>query len=106
MSNKPTSIRRNPTPSRTSKRRSASGALVRNLILSDIPDREYNLIRPHLEAITTNEYQSIHEPGDKLEYAYFPNRGMVCVVAETSDGKTLEVGLATHAGFAGESLAV
>ena len=83
-----------------------SGASVRNLILSEIPDQEYNLIRPHLDPITTKEYQSIHEPGDKLEYAYFPNRGMVCVVAETSDGKTLEVGLATHAGFAGESLAV
>ena len=31
---------------------------------------------------------------------------MVCVVAETGDGKTLEVGLVTRAGFAGESLAV
>ena len=31
---------------------------------------------------------------------------MVCVVAETGDGKTLEVGVVTRAGFAGESLAV
>jgi len=31
---------------------------------------------------------------------------MVCVVAETGDGKTLEVGVVTRSGFAGESLAV
>jgi len=79
---------------------------VENLILLKIPDREYNLIRPHLEAIRTEDHQSIHEPGNKLEYAYFPNSGMVCVVAETSDGKTLEVGAVTKAGFAGESIAV
>ena len=31
---------------------------------------------------------------------------MVCIVAETSEGKTLEVGVITRAGFAGESLSV
>jgi len=31
---------------------------------------------------------------------------MVCIVSELSDGKTLEVGAVTRAGFAGESLSV
>lgn len=77
-----------------------------NLILLKIPDHEYNLIRTHLESIRTKDQQSIHGPSEKQEYAYFPNSGMVCVVAETSDGKTLEIGVVTKAGFAGESIAV
>jgi CRP-like cAMP-binding protein len=105
VNNKP-----NPTARRSVRRSSgrtdAHGTSVENLILSQIPDTEYNLIRPHLEFIRTNSYQSLHEPGEKLEYAYFPNQGMICIVTELSDGRTLEVGVVTKAGFAGESLTV
>jgi len=50
-------------------------------------------------------HQSLHEPGEPLEYAYFPNRGMISIVIEISDGRTLEVGVVTKKGFAGASLA-
>jgi CRP-like cAMP-binding protein len=39
-----------------------------------------------------------------LDYAYFPNRGMISVVVEISDSRTLEVGVITRKGFAGEAL--
>ena len=78
---------------------------MENGILLKIPDAEYNLIRPHLEFVKVESQQSLHEPGQRLEYGYFPNRGMVAVVIEISDGRTLEVGVVTKQGFAGESLA-
>lgn len=106
LAEKPNSNRGNERSSRILKRASSGGEHVGNEILSKIPSREYDLIRPHLERVTTRDYQSIHEPGEKLEHTYFPDRGMVCVVAETKDGRTLEVGLATRAGFLGESLVV
>ena len=106
LSNRPNPSRENRPSPRHSKRTSAEGAPVRNRILSQIPDGEYTLLRSQFEPFQTNDYQDIHEPGEKLEYAYFPNRGMVCIVAETSEGKTLEVGIITRAGFAGESLSV
>ena len=91
---------------RDSKRTDVHGKRVENVILLQIPDTEYNLIRPHLEFVETENYQSLHEPGEKLEYAYFPNQGMISIVTELSDGRTLEVGVVTKAGFAGESLTV
>lgn len=39
-----------------------------------------------------------------MDYAYFPNIGMICVVVEISDSKTLEIAAVTKKGFAGESL--
>ncbi len=80
------------------------GKPIENLILTRIPDTEFDLIRPRLEFIKTRTYQSLHEPGERLDYAYFPNSGMISVVIEVSDGKTLEVGTVTRKGFAGESL--
>ncbi len=71
-----------------------------------LPDAEYSLIRPHLEFVRVESQQSLHEPGQRLEYGYFPNQGMVSVVIEISDGRTLEVGVVTKQGFAGESLAL
>ncbi len=88
------------------RRTDTSGARIENLTLLRIPDEEYNLIRPHLEFIDIRAYQSLHEPGERLEYAYFPNRGMVSIVIEISDGRTLEVGVVTKKGFVGGLLAV
>jgi len=88
------------------RRIDASGARIENLILLRIPDTEYDRIRPHLEFVEVRSYQSLHEPGERLDYAYFPNRGMVSIVIEISDGRTLEVGVVTKKGFVGGSLAV
>ncbi len=88
------------------RRTNASGERIENLILLRIPDQEYNLIRPHLEFVDIRGSQSLHEPGEPLEYAYFPNRGMVSIVIEISDGRTLEVGVVTKKGLVGGSLVV
>lgn len=77
---------------------------VENLILSQIPDPEYKLVRPYLESKETQDYEILHEAGERLDYAYFPNRGMISVVLEISDSRTLEVGVITKKGFAGEAL--
>ncbi len=91
-------------PGQNPKRTDPRGTRVENLILSQIPDPEYNLIRPYLESIETQDYEILHEPGERLDYAYFPNRGMISVVVEISDSRTLEVGVITKKGFAGEAL--
>lgn len=106
LNNKPNSISRKTSGQQDLRRTDVRGARIENLILLRIPDKEYNLIRPYLEFIEIQSYQSLHEPGQILEYAYFPNRGMVSLVIEISDGRTLEVGVVTKKGFVGGSLAV
>ena len=101
LNNKPNPINRKTSSERDLRRTVASGERVENLILLRISDKEYHLIRSHLEFIDIRGYQSLHEPGEPLEYIYFPNRGMVSIVIEISDGRTLEVGVVTKKGFAG-----
>ncbi|MGA8491619.1 MAG: Crp/Fnr family transcriptional regulator [Terriglobales bacterium] len=87
------------------KRTDTHGTAIENAILLNIPQAEYGVIRPHLEFVKVGAQQSLHKPGQRLEYGYFPNQGMVSIVIEIRDGRTLEVGVVTRRGFAGESLA-
>ena len=44
---------------------------------------------------------SLYEPNDPLEFVYFPNAGMVSLVIETEDGRTVEVGEVERKGLQG-----
>ncbi len=88
------------------ERTGPEGKPVRNKILLGIPDVEYGLLRPHLHFLDMPDHLSLHEPRAKIEYAYFPNRGMVSLVIVTEDGKSVEVGVVGNEGFAGTPLAV
>src|ERR1700730_18674052 len=87
-------------------RTTAAGNRVINKILLSIPEREYALIRPHLEYLCMPHHLSLHEPGQPLEFVHFPNTGMVSLVIATEDGKTVEVGEVGKEGFAGIQAAV
>jgi CRP-like cAMP-binding protein len=87
-------------------RTDVSGRQVKNVILLSLPDDEYSLIRPHLEAMDLPHHTIMHEPGEKIEYAYFLNEGMTSLVVLTSDGRSVEVGIVGREGVVGTTLAV
>ncbi len=91
---------------RLNQRTTSTGHRVRNQILLSISDEEYTLIRPHLEFLSMPHHLSLYEPGEPLEFVYFPNSGMVSLVIATQDGKTVEVGEVGREGFAGTQAAV
>jgi CRP-like cAMP-binding protein len=84
----------------------ATGNPVKNALLLAIPDREFGLLRPHLEYLELPNHQILHEPGQKIEYAYFLNHGMISLVVLTSDGRSVEVAIVGHEGIVGTPLAV
>jgi len=86
---------------RPNERTTTSGNRVGNKILLSIPDKEYTLIRPHLEFLSMPHHLSLYEPGQPLEFVHFPNAGMVSLVIATEDGRTVEVGEVGKEGFAG-----
>ena len=88
------------------ERRITAGNRVGNKILLSIPDKEYALLRPHLEFLSMPHHLSLYEPGQPLEFVHFPNTGMVSLVIATEDGKTVEVGEVGKEGFAGIQAAV
>jgi CRP-like cAMP-binding protein len=89
---------------RSGDRSDSEGKAVSNVILLSLPDEEYNLIRPHLEPADLPQYEILEEPGEKIDYTYFLNTGMVSVVALSQDGRSVEVGIVGKEGMIGTSL--
>jgi len=88
------------------ERTNAAGKPVSNRMLLSASDNDYSLLRPHLEYISLPNHLVIHEAGAKLEYAYFPNRGLISLVVVMKDGKTAEAGITGNEGFTGTPAAV
>src|SRR6202035_3967925 len=96
---------KNYRTAQTGQRTSAEGKQVSNKVLLATPDNEYELMRPDLTYIDLPHHLSLHEPAQKIECVYFPNRGMVSQVVVTKDGRTVEVGVVGNEGYVGAGLA-
>src|SRR5271168_2195423 len=88
------------------ERTNTQGKPVNSLILLSIPDSDYSSLRPHLEYVGLPNHLVLHEAGAKLEFACFPNRGLISLVVVMKDGKTAEAGLVGNEGFTGTPAAV
>jgi CRP-like cAMP-binding protein len=87
------------------QRTNAGGKQVSNKVLLAMPANEYELMRTDLTYIELPHHMSLHEPTQKIEFVYFPNRGMVSQVVVTKDGRTVEVGVVGSEGYVGAGLA-
>ena len=96
---------KNNGAAQASQRTSTEGKAVLNRVLLAMPDDEYKLMRADLTYIDLPSHLSLHEPTQKIEHVYFPNRGMVSQVVVTKDGRTVEVGVVGKEGYAGAGLA-
>jgi len=96
-------LRKNKTvplnPPRAGERTNIDGKPIANTILLSLPDDEFVAIRPHLHFVELPQQLSLHEPKQKVEFAYFLNSGMVSLVFTTRKGQTVEVGVVGNEGF-------
>src|SRR5580698_4737346 len=81
--------------------RTAGGTRVRNRLLLLVPESEFLLIRPHLEPVPFPNHRCLHEPHQRVTALYFPNEGLISLVVELKDGKTVEAGLVGYEGVTG-----
>jgi CRP-like cAMP-binding protein len=88
------------------ERTNAAGKPVGNIILLSISDSDYSSLRPHLEYVSLPNHLVLHEGSGKLEFAYFPNRGLISLVVVMKDGRTAEAGVVGNEGFTGTPAAV
>lgn len=95
-----------PEPLLPGMRTDANGSAIKNILLLSIPDAEFDLLRPHLHSVELPHHYILHEQGDKLELAYFPNNGMVSLVVIATDGRSVEVGITGKEGMVSASLSV
>lgn len=96
-------LKRNLRVVREGERTSPQGKPVCNRILLALPDSEFRAIRPHLEYLSLPHHRSLYEPNRKIDFLYFPNRGLISLVIVMEDGKTVEVAVLGREGFAERS---
>lgn len=83
------------------ERTDSTNRRVENRILLAIPGSEFQMIRPHLEAVTLTSHQVLHEANELLQNAYFPNDALLSLVVVLTDGKTVEAGIVGKEGMVG-----
>jgi CRP-like cAMP-binding protein len=72
-----------------------------NRLLASLPPPEVERLRPALEPIELKAREAIYEPGSLFRHVYFPEQGLISVVANMDDGNTIEVGTIGAEGMSG-----
>ena len=75
-----------------------------NHLLAALPDSEFQLLLPHLEAIAMPLGQVMYESGDTMTHAYFPTTAIVSLLYVMESGASAEIGVVGKEGLVGISL--
>ena len=66
---------------------------VGNSLLRTLTEADYALLAPHFKRIPMPVQLRLHEAGRGIDRVYFPEDGVVSIVAITLDGRSCEIGL-------------
>jgi len=84
--------------------RLANGRAVNNSILQSIPQEEFATVVAHLEFVPLEVRQVLLRPGERIEFGFFVNQGVISNLVVTSDAGSVEVGSVGTEGFVGAEL--
>lgn len=76
----------------------------RNLLLSALSPAEREPLLPHLQPVTFSLGQIVFEPGESIDYCYFPTNSVVSLLYTMQDGSTAAMGLVGNEGVLGVAL--
>lgn len=77
---------------------------IENRLLATLPKKEYKRLIAHMERVPLPFAVVLYEPGDAIEYVYFPNDGIVSLLSTVEDRSTLEIGVIGNEGMVGISV--
>jgi len=86
---------------RSGERTSPSGKPINNKLLLAAPDAEFRTLRPHLEFIELLTHLTLQAPHRATRFVHFPNCGLISLVVEMKDGRSVEAGLVGNDGVSG-----
>jgi CRP-like cAMP-binding protein len=84
-----------------SKKTKPSAAPHGNRLLARLPPEEYLRLLPHLQLVSLALKHVLYEARSPIDYAYFPNRGVVSALAVMEDGRAIEVATIGDEGMVG-----
>jgi CRP-like cAMP-binding protein len=77
---------------------------VRNLLVRALTVQDFGLLEPHLEPLALNRGDVLVQPNEPIEHIYFLEDGIASVVANTDDGRRIEVGIHGREGMSGTAV--
>ena len=80
------------------------GSRIENRLLAALSRKDFKRLFPHLEQVDLPFADVLYEPGDVIEYVYFPNNSIVSLLSTVEDRSTLEVGIIGNEGMVGTSV--
>jgi CRP-like cAMP-binding protein len=78
-----------------------SDAPIQNRLLAALPVDEYRRLFSTFKKIALNYGENIYECGEIIRYVYFPNSGIISLLAAVEKSATLEVGIVGREGIVG-----
>jgi CRP-like cAMP-binding protein len=64
-----------------------------NILLNTMLPDDYARLEPHFRRVELSARLRLHEAGQRIDHVYFPEGGVISIVAVALDGKQCEVGL-------------
>jgi CRP-like cAMP-binding protein len=75
-----------------------------NRLLDRVPEEEFRLLAPHLEAVHLDCKHDLYQLNDPVSHVYFPLSGVISQVLVMRDGKQVEVAAVGSEGMVGLSV--
>src|SRR5947207_11671213 len=79
------------------------GANGRNRLLAALSAADFSLLAPHLKDFSLTQGVVLQEPGELFSQVYFPQAGMISLLAVMQNGASVETATVGREGVVGSS---
>jgi len=76
---------------------------IQNQLLAALPRRDYQRLARYLEPVSLKLRQVLYEPGSQMRHVYFPESGVISLLAVVGSNKAAEVAVVGREGVVGAS---
>jgi CRP-like cAMP-binding protein len=78
--------------------------MTQNFLLGLLPPAERERLLPYLETVAFPLGKIVYEPGERVDFCYFPANAVVSLLYTMQDGSTAEMGLVGNDGVTGVAI--
>ncbi|MBC7899685.1 MAG: Crp/Fnr family transcriptional regulator [Saprospiraceae bacterium] len=79
----------------------AETPIPNNRLLAALPKNQFQKLFPRMERVDLVYDKNIYQPGEPIRHVYFPEKGIISLLATVGDDYNLEVGIVGNEGMAG-----
>ena len=74
---------------------------LENSLLAALPEAEFKKIQPLLKEVDLEQDEVLWEMDEKRKFVYFPTTAMICLLYDSDEGVSIEVGMTGRQGMVG-----